>query len=129
VNKVSRLILGLASVGGLVAGSTVVAAPAFGVGSKNNNGAVVVNSAGGGLIASDGTIFVVSTQCKYLINHSGATLSSCHAQQPSSIANPTSPVIFDYADTGWQCDANGVGTYNWSETVSTSGQVNLTCHG
>jgi len=124
MKKVRRLVFGMTAAAALLLGSAALASPAFA-----HNGTVVVKGAGGALVAADGSIFITHTGCMYLSNPSGATLDNCHAQQPRSVPNPTSTVIFNFADTGFQCNANGVITNKWREVVTPSGRVNLTCHG
>jgi hypothetical protein len=93
------------------------------------NGAVVLHDAGGTLFAADGSLFSTSNGCTYVANHAGHTLSSCHAQQPTSVANPSKAVIFNFSNTGVLCSANGVLTQNWQEVVTPNGSVSITCHG
>jgi hypothetical protein len=94
-----------------------------------SNGAVVVSGAGGTLLAADGSFFSTSTGCTYVANHAGHTLSSCHAQQPTSVANPSKAVMLGVSNTGVLCSADGVLTQNWQEVVTPYGAVSLICHG
>jgi hypothetical protein len=94
-----------------------------------DNGAVVIQGAGGTLLAADKSFFTTSDGCTYVANHSGNTLSSCHAQQPTSVPNPSKAVIFNYGNTGVICLADGVPTKDWQEVVSSTGYASITCHG
>jgi hypothetical protein len=119
----SRSIAALIACAGLAA--ALCAMPAV----ADNNGAVVLQGAGGALFAANKTLFSTPDGCTYVANHSGRTLSSCHAQQPASVANPDQAVIFNYGNTGVVCLADGVPTQDWQEVITPSGNASIICHG
>ncbi len=56
-------------------------------------------------------------------------LGRCRGQLPESYYRPSQAVILNYDNTGMPCGLpNGGMSTHWTEVISPSGQVNLTCH-
>ncbi len=80
--------------------------------------------------------FIVLMATEHLLVFSGQpdgkpnnVLGRCRGQLPESYYRPSQAVILNYDNTGMSCSLpNGGMTPHWTEVISPSGQVILTCH-
>ena len=90
--------------------------------------AVIVSDAGCLVLAGDCATPEAITG-NFSMSSSGNSRASCEGQLPAgSPLPPDGAAHCDFASTGLSCSTTFGITDDWTETVTPSGQVNLTCH-
>jgi hypothetical protein len=91
-----------------------------------NNAAVVINGTGCNMLDGNGN--GVFTDISHAVEtSSGRGVFNCRVT--TTPASGGGAVHWNYANTGLQCaDTDGDLTNEWQETVSASGQAQLSCH-
>jgi hypothetical protein len=111
----------------LVAVAALMLVSGFGrvAAAKADNGAVIINDAGCGLLDGNGG-FALADSDHAVITSNGNGVLVCKA---SGLANDTGTAVrYNFASTGFLCGTPAGATQDWSETVSASGNATLSCH-
>jgi hypothetical protein len=120
--------LGAASALAVLAAVVVfLVAPATGSATPGN-GAFQISDVGCNVMDGNGVLYPVFTPTRTVYAPDGSWNLTCRTK---GAANPTgSAVTWTFANTGIPCFSLGLGliTLDYSETVSASGNISLTCH-